>query len=153
MTLGKVRLSSMEIENQGRNELQEALLNYALKHDISFTLIKSHPYDPSISFKKIRRMYINTNWHNPNEIPFIIGHEIGHIMIGEQGIMYFDSFAGQCAEEKPADLYSLNWIYNYSKRKGDYFEEPGIFMQSYGIPWTMAHATKVLFEHDHDLIY
>ncbi|GFO99732.1 hypothetical protein LHEH8_14880 [Lactobacillus helveticus] len=145
----------MEIINQNREDLIEYLLNYAFKHGISYTLVQSEPDDPvnyafkhgisytlvqsepddpAISFKQERKMYINTNWRNSNEIPFIIGHEIGHLMLGDQGIMYYESFSGQNSEEHSADLYSLNLIYNYSAKKGDSFQEPGTFIQNYGIP-------------------
>ncbi|NRO50424.1 hypothetical protein [Lactobacillus helveticus] len=124
----------MEIINQNREDLIEYLLNCAFKHGISYTLVQSEPDDPAISFKQERKMYINTNWRNSNEIPFIIGHEIGHLMLGDQGIMYYESFSGQNSEEHSADLYSLNLIYNYSAKKGDSFQEPGTFIQNYGIP-------------------
>lgn len=136
------------INNQAKNELQESLLNYALDHNISFILVKASPHDPPLSFKEKRSICINTSWYKPEEVPFTIGHEIGHIMIGDQGFNYFDSFAGKCLEEKPADLYALKLIYDYSKSRGDYFSDPGIFMQSYGIPWRMAYATKTLFEYE-----
>lgn len=66
-------------------------------------------------------------------------------MLGDQGIMYYESFSGQNSEENSADLYSLNLIYNYSAKKGDCFQEPGTFIQNYGIPSRMMTATKKLF--------
>lgn len=143
----------MEINTQNKNELQESLIKFAIANNISVTFLPGDPYDPAISLKKARQIYINANWHNPAEIPFIIGHEIGHVMMGEQGIIYWSKLGGFCSEEKPADLYSLKWIYEYSKKHADHFSDPGAFMQSYGIPWRMAHAVKVLFKNDHDLIY
>lgn len=135
----------MEIINQNREDLIEYLLNYAFKHGISYTLVQSELDDPAISFKQERKMYINTNWRNSNEIPFIIGHKIGHLMLGDQGIMYYESFSGQNSEEHSADLYCLNLIYNYSAKKGDSFQEPGTFIQNYGIPSRMMTATKNYF--------
>ena len=81
------------MRNLGKEELIEYLLNYA----------RGEPYDPALSFKHKHKMIINTNWHNSNELPFIIGHEIGHLMLGDSGIAYWPSFSGQNSEEEEAD--------------------------------------------------
>lgn len=143
----------LNIQNENENELQETLVQFAIDHMISVTFLPAEPRVPAFSFKKDRQIIINANWYIPAEIPFTIGHEIGHVMIGEQGVKYFCTYAGLCSEEKDADLYSLKWIYNYAKKRGDHFSDPGIFMQSYGIPWRMTHAVKDIFDHDHDLLY
>ena len=130
------------------NELIEYLLNYAFDYGIGYKLIRSDPYDPSLSLKKHRMIVINLNWHNKSELPFIIGHEIGHFMLGDDGIMYYSSFSGQNSEEKSADLYSLNLLYDYACKRGQYFEEPGQFIQMYGIPERMTEAAKDLFDNN-----
>ena len=127
------------------NELIEYLLNYAFDHEIGYKLVRADPYDPSLSLKKHNLMVINLNWHNQSELPFIIGHEIGHFILGDEGIMYYSSFSGQNSEEKSADLYSLNLLYDYACSRSQYFEEPGLFMSAYGIPSRMLEAVKELF--------
>ena len=102
------------MRNLGKEELIEYLLNYAFKHGLSYILVRGEPYDPALSFKHKHKMIINTNWHNSNELPFIIGHEIGHLMLGDSGIAYWPSFSGQNSEEEEADLFSLKIIYDYS---------------------------------------
>ena len=128
------------------NELIEYLLNYTFDHGIGYKLVRADPYDPSLSLKKHNLIVINLNWHNQSELPFIIGHEIGHFILGDKGILYYSSFAGQNSEEKSADLYSLNLLYDYACSRGKYFEEPGQFLSAYGIPSRMTDATKDLFE-------
>ena len=128
------------------NDLIEYLLNYAFDHGIGYKLVHADPYDPSLSLKNHNLMVINLNWHNQSELPFIIGHEIGHFILGDKGILYYSSFAGQNSEEKSADLYSLNLLYDYACGRGQYFEEPGQFLSAYGIPTRMAEAAKDLFE-------
>lgn len=132
------------------NDLIEYLLNYAFDHGIGYKLVHADPYDPSLSLKKHNLMVINLNWRNPYELPFIIGHEIGHFILGDKGIMYYSSFSGQNSEEKSADLYSLNLLYDYACSRGQYFEEPGQFLSAYGIPTRMAEAAKNLFDHNDD---
>lgn len=128
------------------NDLIEYLLNYAFDCGIGYKLVHADPYDPSLSLKNHNLMVINLNWHNQSELPFIIGHEIGHFILGDKGILYYSSFAGQNSEEKSADLYSLNLLYDYACRRGQYFEEPGQFLSAYGIPSRMAKGAKNLFE-------
>lgn len=128
------------------NELIEYLLNYTFDHGIGYKLVRADPYDPSLSLKKHNLMVINLNWHNQSELPFIIAHEIGHFILGDKGILYYSSFSGQNSEEKSADLYSLNLLYDYACSRGQYFEEPGQFLSAYGIPSRMTDATKNLFE-------
>lgn len=132
------------------NDLIEYLLNYAFDHGIGYKLVHADPYDPSLSLKKHNLMVINLNWHNQSELPFIIGHEIGHFILGDKGILYYSSFAGQNSEEKSADLYSLNLLYDYAYSRGQYFVEPGQFLSAYGIPSRMAEAAKNLFDHNDD---
>ena len=122
------------MRNLGKEELIEYLLNYAFKQNLSYILVKGEPYDPALSFKNAHKMVINTNQHNHNVLTFIIGHEIGHLMLGDSGIAYWPSFSGQNSEEEEADLFSLKIIYDYSCKNGDYIQEPGTFMQNYGIP-------------------
>ena len=132
------------------NDLIEYLLNYVFDHGIGYKLVHADPYDPSLSLKKHNLMVINLNWHNQSELPFIIGHEIGHFILGDKGILYYSSFSGQNSEEKSADLYALNLLYDYACSRGQYFEEPGQFLSAYGIPSRMAKAAKNLFEHNED---
>lgn len=132
------------------NDLIEYLLNYAFDSGIGYKLVHADPYDPSLSLKKHNLMVINLNWHNQSELPFIIGHEIGHFILGDEGIMYYSSFSGQNSEEKSADLYSLNLLYDYACSRGQSFEEPGQFIQMYGIPERMTEAAKNLFDHNED---
>ncbi|WP_290627515.1 hypothetical protein [Lactobacillus sp.] len=93
-------------------------------------------------------MVINTGWHDINEIPFIISHEIGHLELGEQGVMYYTGYSGSISEEIQADAYALKMLYEYAKSHGHYFYEPIRFMQVYGIPFRMLGLAKKLFEAD-----
>ena len=132
------------------NDLIEYLLNYAFDCGIGYKLVHANPDDPSLSLKKHNLMVINLNWHNQSELPLIIGHEIGHFILGDKGVLYYSSFSGQNSEEKSADLYSLNLLYNYACSRGQYFEEPGQFLSAYGIPSRMIDATKELFKRNDD---
>lgn len=134
------------MNNQNRDDLIQYLLNFAFDHKIGYQLVNADPYNPSLSFKQHRYMIINLNWHNQNEVPFIIGHEIGHLMLGGDPIMYYGSFSAQNSEEKEADLYSLKLIYRFSDTQGDEFDSPHKFVQSYGIPSRMNKTANDIFK-------
>lgn len=66
------------------------LLNFAMKNKIGFvwtSLLAS--YTSSAADCKNRKIVINGNWHNKKELPFIIAHEISHILNKDMGILYF----------------------------------------------------------------
>lgn len=136
----------MNENERNRQAVIRYLLNYAFDRGYSYRLLKVDPYYPALSFKERKYFAVNTNWHDPNEVPFIIGHEIGHLELGEQGVMYYTSYAGKNSEEKQADAYSLKLLYEYALARGHHFREPYQFLQVYGIPLRMLAAAKKLFE-------
>lgn len=140
----------MEIINQNKEELIEYLINFADKHRIKCERINVNPAYHSVADKGRRIIFINMNWQRPAEIPFIIGHEIGHVLLtdDECEVRRKITFAEKNAEEKPADLFSLKLIYDFSRKKGDSFSDPGLFMQAYSIPPELASAVKALFKNE-----
>ena len=57
------------------------------------------------------------------------------------------------SEERLADLYSLNLIYDYASNQFGCFEEPVQFIQQYGITIRMLDDTCKLFKQNDDLIF
>ena len=95
------------MRNLGKEELIEYLLNYAFKHGLSYILVRGEPYDPALSFKHKHKMIINTNWHNSNELPFIIGHEIGHLMQVIQVLLIGLAFQGKTQKKRKQIYFPL----------------------------------------------
>lgn len=134
------------------NDLISYLLNYAFDHGISYSLVHEDPDYPSAAFPEERFIVINMNCKNPKELPFIIGHEIGHIMNGDSGLQfYYDTVSSSV--EHYADLKSLKVIFNYAALQYDCFNEPIQFMQQYGIPYRMLNDTVKLFRDNDDLLF
>lgn len=128
------------------------MLNYAFDHGISYALLDQiDPDYPSVSFTDIGRMVINLNWKRQNEIPFMIGHEIGHFANGDKGTFYYINLSTPV--EHQADLFSLNLIYKYASKQFYTFDEPGPFMQQFAIPYRLEGATYKLFQKNNDLIF
>lgn len=133
-------------------DLVKYLLKYAFDHGISCALIRREQSYQSVALPDKKLIVINQNSKNKFELPFIIGHEIGHIMNGNvNGAFYCGKPVN--SEERLADLYSLNLIYGYASNQFDNFEEPVQFIQQYGIPDRMLDDAYRLFEKNNDLVF
>ena len=133
-------------------DLIKYLLKYAFDHGISCALIRREQSYQSVALPDRKLIVINQNSKNKFELPFIIGHEIGHIMNGNvNGAFYCGKPVN--SEERLADLYSLNLIYGYASNQFDNFEEPVQFIQQYGIPDRMLDDAYRLFEKNNDLVF
>ena len=133
-------------------DLVKYLLKYAFDHGISCALIRREQSYQSVALPDKKLIVINQNSKNKFELPFIIGHEIGHIMNGNvNGAFYCGKPVN--SEERLADLYSLDLIYGYASNQFDNFEEPVQFIQQYGIPDRMLDDAYRLFEKNNDLVF
>ncbi|WP_103751724.1 hypothetical protein [Lactobacillus panisapium] len=128
------------------------LYSYAFKHKIGVLQIFTKPEYSSLSDKSKRLIIININWKNKKELPFIIGHEIGHILAGEPGL---SNYCGTplTPNERRADLFSLSLIFEYASNQYDSFDEPFLFLQQYGIPIRMLDDACNLFKKHDDLVF
>ncbi|KJY56708.1 hypothetical protein [Lactobacillus melliventris] len=133
-------------------DLVKYLLKYAFDHGISCALIRREQTYQSVALPDKKLIVINQNSKNKFELPFIIGHEIGHIMNGNvNGAFYCGKSIN--SEERLADLYSLNLIYGYASNQFDTFEEPIQFIYEYGIPIRMLNDTIELYKKKSNLYF
>ena len=133
-------------------DLIKYLLKYAFDHGISCALIRREQSYQSVALPDKKLIVINQNSKNKFELPFIIGHEIGHIMNGNvNGAFYCGKPVN--SEERLADLYSLNLIYGYASNQFDTFEEPIQFIYEYGIPIRMLNDTVELYKKKSNLCF
>lgn len=133
-------------------DLMQFLFDFAFSQGFGVAQIsKDEEYRP-LADKTRNLIIINTNWKNKSELPFIIGHEIGHLMDGDVGLSYYCGNA-LTSKEHHADLYSLNLIFDYATRQYDCFNEPSEFMRAYGIPVRMYDSMVELFRKHNDLLF
>lgn len=132
------------------DDLLTYLFRLAFNNKISCALIWKDINYQSVALPKEKLIVINQNCKNKNELPFIVGHEIGHIMNGDATTSFYCD-KPLSSEEHKADLYSLNIIYDYAAEQFDTFEEPIQFVQQYGIPFRMLDDTIELFKGNNKL--
>lgn len=139
-------------EVNGVSNLISWLYSYAFKHKIGVLQIFTKPEYSSLSDKSKRLIIINVNWKNKKELPFIIGHEIGHILAGQPSL---SNYCGTplTPNERRADLFSLNLIFEYASNQYDSFDEPIQFIEQYGIPDRMLADTVNLYKRNRQLVF
>lgn len=120
---------------KARNEVIKWLMNYALDHQIGVVFsYKAGINEPSEAFPEYSTAVINANWKNIDEIPFIIGHEIGHLMLGHTRKEFETSPANSIRMEQEANKYSLNLLAEYCELNEICFYNRYQFAKVFGIP-------------------
>lgn len=116
------------------------LLNFAMKNKIGFvwtSLLES--YTSSAADCKNRKIVINGNWHNKKELPFIIAHEISHILNKDMGILYFTSNSSKSQIENNANAGAINILVDYCDKLGLARDNVVKFMDVFGIPANLEY--------------
>lgn len=123
-----------------RNEVIKWLMNYALDHQKGITFIYTvDKEETSESFPEFSTAVINANYKNIDEIPFIIGHEIGHLILGHTKEKFYASPANRIRMERDANKYSLHLLREYCDLHDIHFENELNFAQSFGVPSACYH--------------
>ncbi|KRK56932.1 ImmA/IrrE family metallo-endopeptidase [Fructilactobacillus fructivorans] len=85
------------------HEIINSLFNYALDNDIAVEYTdKLHQNTQSFADVRSRSIVINANWQPRKQLPFIIAHEISHIMQCDQddAILSFTTLLSPKYEQK-----------------------------------------------------
>ncbi len=145
------------------NDLLNYICNLIWRHNLGVELCHLNDnHFRSRYLPKDRLIIVNTNWWNESEIPFMAAHELGHYINGDKGVMYYDTQSqphdainrdDDAFKEHQADLYGLNLIWDYASSHGYTCEEPGEFMQQFGIPERLHDDVSRKFESNDDLIF
>lgn len=110
-------------------------LNFAFANGIGYIMDKNLPSDaPSVGYAgKFPMIHINTNWHDKNELPFIIAHEIGHVLL-ENGTYYHLAFRGKQRGEATANIFAIQLLLRYCQDNDLYFDTYYNFAECFKIP-------------------
>lgn len=122
-------------KEEARNNVIKWLMNYAFDHRIGIVFsYTAESDDPSESFPEFSTAVINANYKNIDEIPFIIGHEIGHLMLNHSKKKFYASPANRIRMERAANEFSLDLLTEYCDLHEIYFYNALTFAEAFGIP-------------------
>lgn len=124
------------------------LMKYAYDHKI--TVILTNHFDghtPSASRPDTKTIVVNTNWHEEKEIPFQMAHELGHVVNGDEGTLYYSSFSNKSKYERAANMTGLDILIPiYVDATGYTFNNVSPFMEQFGIPNYLLNAVISRFK-------
>lgn len=132
-------------------DLNKYLFNYASKHGITCVWESLNAHTPPFAVVNYNFIIVNKNWFRKTEIPFTIGHEIGHVLNGDIICKCQSRYAVFPCEQK-ADRYSFDLIFDYSIKYDNVITEPGIFLKQYGIPARMFEYAINVFRKNRNLL-
>lgn len=103
-------------------------------------------YTPPCASATYNKIVMNTNWHNQNEIPFQLAHEIAHIQNHDDCEMafYHASYSSQERIEREANNGAIKLLLPIFKDMG-YGNNPIKFMQLFHVPnYLFDNVVKVM---------
>lgn len=110
------------------------LLNYALENKIGFiTIPNAEPDWIPVAIPEKRLILVNMQWHNKKELPFMVAHELGHIM-NEQPCSQYSSNTLLLKAERAADNFAIGLLIKYCQEDNISFNDPYNFMEQFAIP-------------------
>lgn len=133
---------SMSIENmsvetrENYDRLMRYLMNYAMfDHHIGIEFSdRLPPFAPPISYEKPGKLIImNAKWWHPTEMPFLLAHEIGHIL-HESAAFYHISHLTTLKGEACENLFAIKLLQKYCIENEIYFDTSYKFAKCFGIP-------------------
>ena len=125
-------------------------VNFAFDRGISTTLTNElSPSAPSCASAKHRKIVLNMNWSNKPEIPFILVHEISHLINHDKGINYYSSSTIHNKTEYKTNLTAIKLLLNYCNKYDLSFDNPILFCETFGIPTNLNPLVDIA-KNSHD---
>lgn len=130
-------IENMSLETrQNYDRLLKYLMNYAMFDchiGIEFTN-KLPPYAPSVSYNKPGKLIImNSSWPYPTQIPFLLAHEICHVLNEEKSYFNLNDRTKNSGEAQ-ANISAIKLLQRYCIENEFHFSSIYQFAQCFGIP-------------------
>lgn len=110
------------------------LTDFCCKNKIGIRYIAyMNPKDPSICYEWPRLIIYNENWQSNQEKPFILAHEIGHIMCGCT-ICYYHNHLETRKSEIDANRFAIRLLEEYCEQNDITFDNKYSFAEAFGVP-------------------
>ncbi|WP_164905644.1 ImmA/IrrE family metallo-endopeptidase [Latilactobacillus sakei] len=126
---------------KNNSEVMDWLFNYAFDNGVSMMFMQLDSYTPPATNVHTKRILMNNNWHNKDELPMQFAHEIGHIMLEQEysGLLYYTP--SKFGMEFEANKYAINLLLPFYMDE----KEPGQvniydFMEYFSIPGHLEDA-------------
>lgn len=127
------------------NEVITWLMNYCLKHDIGIIYKSDLPEDaPSDSWHNPKLVIFNANYWKKDERPFMLAHEIGHV-IEEVPEYYKLAYLGMEKGEFSANRFAINLLYLYCYDNDIWYDNYYDFAKAFGIPARKYYIVEYVF--------
>ena len=120
------------------NDVLSWLYDYCSQNDIMIQHINylgSHA--PSMAYTYPRLITFNDSWYNDDEKPFMLAHEIGHVMCGTT-ICYdtqnhkLSISKNEC--EHDANIFAIKLFKKYCAENGIHYDNAVQFAEAFAIP-------------------
>ena len=127
------------------NEVITWLMNYCMDHDIGIIYKKNLPQTaPSDSWHNPKLIIFNANYYKVNERPFMLAHEIGHV-VEEVPEYYKLAYLGIEKGEFSANRFAINLLSLYCMENDIWYETYYDFAQAFDIPKDKYYVLEVVF--------
>ncbi|MBA1394600.1 ImmA/IrrE family metallo-endopeptidase, partial [Lactobacillus sp. XV13L] len=96
-----------------KDDLMTDLINLAFDNGVTITFDKLHSHTPPATNAAEKLIFMNSNWHRPDELLFQFAHELGHIMCNHKTteILYFTP--SKKGMELEANIFAINLLLPY----------------------------------------
>lgn len=132
-----VLIESLTLENrENYDRLLRYLMNYAMfEYHIGVEFTNRLPvYAPSVSYNEPGKLIImNANWYHPIEIPFLLAHEIGHVLYEDQQYYNLNDQTVNHGEAD-ANIFAINLLRKYCDDNEFHFDSYYKFAKAFCIP-------------------
>ena len=79
-------------------------------------------------------IFINRQWQDRPEFPFLLAHELGHLLNGDREINYFTMATVRLKSERQANLIAIELMREFARDYDLRFAGPYQFAANFGIP-------------------
>lgn len=111
-------------------------INAVLEYGVGIEITNQRPGFQSCAVVQHNLVIINPNANDRSLLPFVILHELGHVVLGHHDLGCV-SPAAKIKQEHEADSFATKLIWSYSQRLDVNYDSAYDFMSSFGVPSKM----------------
>lgn len=111
-------------------------INAVLEHGVGIEITNQRLGFQSCAVVQHNLVIINPNANDRSLLPFVILHELGHVVLGHHDLGCVSPSA-KIKQEHEADSFATKLIWSYSQRLDVNYDSAYDFMSSFGVPSKM----------------